>query len=254
MTFTPRAIVVDDEKHVRDYLVRLLEKTWPELSIAGEVGDGEQALNLIHELQPDIVFLDIRMPGLDGITVAQKLNTPCHIIFVTAYNDYAVDAFEQAAVDYLLKPVTEERLHKTIDRLKEKMQNPANTQLTHDVDAIARMLLKQEEKQRINWLKVSRQKEIKILSIDSVDFFQSQTKYTSVYAGGQEWVIRTPLKELEATLDVKQFWRIHRSVIVRVAAIEHVNKDLAGRFFVHIRGYNKPLSVSRSYAHRFKID
>ena len=246
--FSQRALIVDDEAHLRRYLIRLLNKLWPELDIMAEAGEGSEALQIANEQQPDVIFLDIRMPGLDGISVARQLTYSCHLVFVTAYDDYAVKAFEQAAIDYLLKPVKEQRLQQTIQRIKQ------HTAPELDLTTLTRFLAEREPKETINWLKVLRNEEIKILAVETIDYFRSQDKYTSVYTEGREWIVRTPLKELEARISEKQFWRIHRSTIIRVAAIERVEKDLAGRYLVFIKGYEKPLNVSRSHAHLFKVN
>ena len=250
-TNVPSAIIADDEAPLRVYLKRQLARLWPELSIIGEAVNGEEALYLIHEYHPDIAFLDIRMPGMTGLDVAADIANDCRIVFVTAYDQYAVQAFEQAAVDYLLKPVTEARLQIAIVRLRSQMASKPP-----DLSALLQKLSHtlQPAPRHLQWLKVAQGDEINMLSVGEVDYFRAADKYTSVYTNGKEWLVRTPLKELEVSLDSDQFWRIHRSIIVRVDAISRVTRDLAGRYFVELHGYEQQLHISRSHVHLFKQD
>lgn len=243
------ALIADDEAALRNYLRRQLNRLWPRLSIIAEAANGVEAIEAMKQHEPDIAFLDIRMPGLTGLQVAEQANTDCRIVFVTAFDQYAIEAFDKAAVDYLLKPVTDERLQTTVERLQKRIDNapPELTQLLRD---LSQQL--QPADDYLQWLKVGRQDEITLLPVDEVDYFHATDKYTSLFSGGKEWVIRTTLKELESKLDPNRFWRIHRSTIVRLEAIARVTRDIAGRYWLELDGYERPLQVSRNYASQFK--
>jgi len=246
----PTAIIADDEAALRRHLKRQLARLWPELTILGEARNGLEALQAIKTGTPDLAFLDIRMPGLNGMEVAQQLGNKCHLVFVTAYDQYAVEAFESKAVDYLLKPVNDERLAITIERLKSRLESTP-PDLTTLLEQLAQAL--SQPPQYLKWLKVSYLDEtVQMISVKAVDYFQAADKYTSVFSNGDERIIRMPLKKLELALDPDHFWRIHRSIIVRVAAIKRVTRSISGRYSVEIEGYARPLPVSRNHAHLFK--
>ncbi len=247
----PTALIADDEPLLRDRLRHRLAALWPRLHVIGEAGDGDQALDLIETEQPDIAFLDIRMPGPDGLDVARRLaerGASCRVVFVTAHDDHAVEAFERAAVDYLLKPVSDERLQQCIERLRVHFDRPAA-----DLSGLLRQLRETPSGYR-QWIKATRGDEVHLLPVAEIDYFRAAHKYTSVYRAGREWLIRVPLATLEKELDPQQFWRIHRSTLVRVAAVRRAARDLAGRWFVELDGYKQALPVSRAHAHRFKVD
>ncbi len=254
----PTALIADDESHLRGYLKELLVSLWPELIICAEAANGLEALEALQKWQPDIAFLDIKMPGLSGLEVAeQTLNKMphTHLVFVTAYDQFAIKAFENAALDYLLKPVTRERLQITLHRLQQKLQQttplPSNSHAIHELISQLNPPL---APQYLQWIKVNKQQCIKLISVEEIDYFQSADKYTSVFTQMAEWVIRTPLKKLEQKLDPEKFWRIHRSSIIRVSAVESFRKTFSGRFFLKLYGHDQSLVVSRSYAERFKTD
>ena len=245
----PTAIIADDEPNLRNYLKEQLSRHWPELIILAEADNGQQALDALQHWQPDFAFLDIKMPALSGIEVARENNGQTHIIFVTAYDHYAIEAFENAAADYLLKPVSDERLQLTIERLKNKLdQRPA------DLGKLLQRLTQPAPRQYLQWIKAARGTEVELIAVEQIDYFHAADKYTTVTTQNGEWIIRTPLKELEKTLNPDQFWRIHRSTIIRVAAIESFRKTFSGHNQVKLTGHNKPLTVSRSHAERFKAD
>ncbi len=247
----PSALIADDEPVLRTHLRRRLESLWPQLRIVGEAGEGETALAMIAAHRPDVAFLDIRMPGPDGLEVARRLaaeKSSCHLVFVTAYDDRAVDAFAQAAVDYLLKPVADARLSQCVERLRERIDTPPA-----DLSGLLRQLQQAKPAYR-QWIKATRGEEVHLLAVNEIGYFRALDKYTSVYRCGEEWVIRTPLTALETELDPEQFWRIHRSTLVRVAAVRRAVRDLAGRWFVEIEGCKHKLPVSRAHAYRFKVD
>jgi DNA-binding LytR/AlgR family response regulator len=244
----PSAVIADDEPQLLDYLKKRLTHVWPELRIVGEARDGPEALQMIRELRPSYAFLDIQMPGLSGLEVAEQVAADCQIAFVTAYDQYAIDAFERAAIDYLLKPVSDERLRKTVERLR-RSREPTPTALSELQDLLKRLRPAQTY---LHWLQVSVRDEVTLLPVTEVDLFQSTDKYTLVANSRGEWLIRTALKDLEPQLDPDQFWRVHRGAIVRVAAIERVVRGVHGQFSVKLVGHARKIAVSRPYAVKFK--
>ncbi|MDD5249581.1 MAG: LytTR family DNA-binding domain-containing protein [Rhodocyclaceae bacterium] len=242
-----RLLIADDEAPLRAWLRRLIGEA-ADAEIVAEAADGDTALALIEELKPDAALLDIRMPGLSGLDVAARISVPCRVIFVTAYDEFAVQAFEQAAVDYLLKPVTAARLAKALARLPTAP--PASDALLREL--IARFDGGAPATAPLRWLRVGDGDGVRLVDVAEVDRFEAADKYTALHVGGQEWLLRMPLKELERQLDAHVFWRIHRGTLVRVAAIRTVRRDLMGRLWVELRGGGAPLPVSRSYAHLFR--
>ncbi len=254
---TIRAIIADDEQHLRDYLAARLAVVWPELRIIGKAANGLDALRMIDEQAPDIVFLDIQMPGLSGLNLAERLaqdNKPPHIVFVTAFNEYAVQAFEHNAVDYLLKPVTDERLAKTVARLKASLAQPVPAL---PADAL-RSLLQQlapaaaPAQAPLQWIRAAHGDETRLIAIDEVIYFESNDKYTSVFLQDEECLIRTPLSKLREQLDEARFWQIHRSVIVAAKHIAGTHTDFRGRLVVKLKGRSEQLTVSRNYVDLFR--
>ena len=242
---TATAIIADDESSLREYLTVLLNETWPQLNILHTAENGVDALKAIIKHQPDIAFLDIAMPGLSGLEVAEQCKGECHIVFVTAYDQYAIQAFENEATDYLLKPVNKERLQETQKRLQER--------LNHSPRDLTKLLSKlQKHQSYLQWLKVAYQEEVKLINVDNIDYFQSSEKYTSAYVSGKEYVLRSSLKKLEKQLDPDEFWRVHRSTLVRVKAIGSIEKALSGQLIINIGTHKLP--VSRTCQHLFKQD
>ncbi len=242
MTIT--ALIADDEAPLCSYLKKQLATLWPNLQICGQANNGLQALELIRIKKPDLAFLDIKMPGMTGLEVAAQLNGVCRIVFITAYDQYAIQAFENAAIDYLLKPVTQERLQKTIMRLQQQLDNKPPV----DFEA----LLLQLTETYLQWLKVAYQDEIYILPVSEVDYFQAANKYTTIVTAEKEWLIKTAIKTLETSLNPNEFWRIHRGTIVRVSAIARISRDFQGRYLLKLHEHQETLIVSRAYAYRFK--
>ena len=255
------AIIADDEPLLRHHLDKSLAEVWPELEVVAKVADGEQAWSAIQHNQPDIAFLDIRMPVLDGVSLARKINrmvNPPLIIFVTAYDDYAIKAFEQNAADYLLKPISDDRLQTTCERvqarLAKRVQDNGNMQMNSLLEQLQQLSAPQNP-QYLQWIKATQGEDIHLIATSDVLYFKAEEKYVSVYAQqGQgrvvEYLIRTSLKELNQQLNPDQFWQVHRSTVVQVCKINRVNKDFTGRMFVHI-GDNK-LAVSRASQSLFK--
>jgi len=242
----PTAIIVDDESTLTTYLTNKLNKLWPELEILGSAVNGRQGIALAAQVQPDIVFLDIQMPGLSGLQVAQALSAEIKIVFVTAFDEYAVDAFERAAVDYLLKPVSEERLQQCIDRLKQSQ--------SQDHQALLSLLkdISPAKQEYLYWIRTGVDDTTSLVAADDVVYFQADQKYTSVITAEREYVVRRSIKELEAQLDPAQFWRIHRGTIVRVDQIVKAKRDLRGRYSITLRSRPETLRSSASYGQVFK--
>jgi DNA-binding LytR/AlgR family response regulator len=248
-----KAIIADDEAQLRTYLKKQLKDVWPDLDICGEAKNGLEAVNLIEKLQPDVVFLDIRMPGLTGIDVAKKISNSSWIVFVTAFDYYAVEAFENEAIDYLLKPVTRERLKKTVNRIKRRLKSKSDKKINYE------QLLKNladittgNQKKTLQWIRAQTGKDVQLVSINEVILFKAQDKYTLVITSIGESLIRKPIKELIRELDRNKFWQINRGVIIDVASIDRVSRSLTGRFQVRLKDYPEVFSVSRSCSHLFK--
>jgi DNA-binding LytR/AlgR family response regulator len=248
MNRAPVAVIAEDEPALAAELQRLLSVAWPELRIAVIARDGIDALAQIGLHRPDIAFLDIQMPGITGLEVARRMGSACHVVFVTAYDRFAVEAFESGAVDYLLKPAEPERLRRTVERLRGRLHEP----VADLGDTLKRLQPSMAGADFLQWLQVSERDEIRFVAVADVVLFQSADKYTLVRTPEREWVMRLPLKDLEAGLDPKLFWRVHRNTIVRVSAIDRVSRELTGRLSIRLRGVEDTVAVSRAYAHLFR--
>ena len=246
------AIIVDDEPVLRQHLKELLNKEWPTLSIVGMAGDGEEAVQLAQKTQADIAFLDIRMPGISGLEAAAEINSICRIVFVTAYDEYGVEAFEKEAVDYLLKPVSRDRLAQTISRLQRNFNTtpPLSDQILEEL----RQKLNQSASavNHLQWLKIGQSDGIQLINVDDVCYFQAADKYTKVITNTGEELIRTSIKDLASTLDPEQFWRIHRATIVNISKIKSASRSFTGRYLLQLTSHKETLTVSRTYGHLFK--
>ena len=255
------ALIADDEPLLREGLRRQLARAWPELEIVAEARNGREALRLFEERRPDICFLDVHMPGLSGVDAAQQIGRRAHLVFVTAYDHYAVQAFAQGALDYLLKPVEEARLAETVGRLKERLlsSRPAiNTeQLLQQLSEQLEKLQGGGEKQgTLRWIRAQAGKTVRLIAIDDVDYLRSDAKYTIVAwrdAGKPtEAVVRTPLKDLLGQLDAGHFAQVHRSVVVNLRAVSHVTRHDNETAAIHLKGRDDVLPVSRHYLHLFR--
>ncbi len=242
-----RAIVADDEQTLLEYLCTRLNKLWPSLEIVARAGNGREALAAIDELEPDVAFLDIRMPGMSGMEVAARIKGKTRVVFVTAFDQYAVDAFEHEAVDYLLKPVDDQRLQRTIDRLQSEYRAPDASKLEA---LLARLAAPKPT--WLNWIRVGQLGETRIISIDDVLYFRAEHKYTSVRTLDAEHLVRKSIKELESELNPERFWRVHRSTLVNLAYIDVARRDFRGRFTLTLKGCADTLRVSDTYAHLFR--
>lgn len=267
------AVIADDERLMREQLRARLSEVWPELEIVAEAKNGAEAVDLVKSQRPDLVFLDIRMPGMTGVEAAREIVqlggddddwSGCEIVFITAYDEYAVEAFEQGAADYVLKPAERERLQVTVGRLKKRLARrrddaPANG--ASEVPAVPiEQLLKRlatqmnpaAAKPALRWIQATVGTSIQMIPVEDVLFFISDEKYTRVQTAQFEALIRKPIKELLDELDLDLFWQIHRSTLVNTKAIAGVSRDFRGRQLVSIKGLNEKLEVSRSYTHLFK--
>ena len=269
------ALIIDDEAPMRDYLRTVLANAWPELIIIGEAANGIAAIEEADQLKPDLIFLDIRMPGKNGLEAALELTRQSQVVFVTAYNEYAVDAFDRGAVDYLLKPVDPERLQKTVLRLKERLaEKRAQTATTNNVKVsdnemnhaaqsqqmkqLLQQIMAQQlqqvapPRQYLRWIQASVGNALRMISTNEIVFFRSDDKYTLVQTDQAEYLIRKTLKELEDELDPDEFWRIHRSTLVRVTAIAEVTRDFKGKQMLGLKGRSEKLEISRNHAYLFQ--
>jgi DNA-binding LytR/AlgR family response regulator len=247
----PTAVVAEDESALRGELVEQLDKLWPELSIVGEAADGLEALRQLDQHHPDILFLDIEMPGATGIDVARQVAGRAHVVFVTAYDQYAIAAFDQGAVDYLLKPLNGARLFTAITRLKARLgQAPAP--LGGVLDQLVARPEPSAARAPLRWINASVGQTLRLITVDEVMFFQSDNKYTRLALKDGEALIRKPLKELIDELDPQQFWQIHRSTLVNVNAVASVSRDFRGRMQIKLKHGSEMLLVAESCAHLFR--
>ncbi len=250
-----RAVIADDEPLMREQLRARLSELWPELEIVAEAKNGVEAVEQVAALRPEVVFLDIRMPAKTGIEAAREIaaldgRLP-EIVFVTAYDQYAIDAFQQGVIDYVLKPAERERLVVTVDRLRKRLAAPSPSSDALQ-QALARLAERLEPESRLKWIQATVGNQIQMIPVDDVLFFVSDEKYTRVQTAQQEALIRKPIKELLAELDPAQFWQIHRSTLINARAIAGIVRDERGRQLVAVKGRPEKLEVSRSYAHLFK--
>jgi DNA-binding LytR/AlgR family response regulator len=245
---------------MRDLLRTRLSQVWPELQIVGEAKNGDEAVQLVRELRPDLTFLDIRMPGKTGMEAARDIGDASQIVFVTAYDQYAVEAFERGAIDYVLKPPEPERLKITVERLKERLATPASGAAAQASvnDTVTAMLSQLAEKiaapkpKYLQWIQASIGQDLRMIPVEEILFFRSDEKYTCVQTEKFEALIRKPVRDLAEELDPALFWQIHRATLVNVNAIEGVTRDIRGRHLVLIKGRTDKLEVSRSFLHLFK--
>ena len=249
----PTAVVADDERLMREQIIGRLKQAWPELSIVGEASNGREAVALVRSLEPDIAFFDISMPEMDGVQAAQAVAGEVHVVFVTAHDEYAIKAFEQGAVDYVLKPAEPERLAITCGRLRERLKDapdPMGELLARLSQRLGAGAIKSREYMR--WVQASVGATIRMIPTSDILFFRAEDKYTRVQTPTFEALIRKPIRELIDELDPNEFWQIHRSTVVRVDAIEQVSRNFRGQQVVHVKGSPDRLEVSRTFNHLFK--
>lgn len=245
----PTAIIAEDEPVLRGELKESLAALWPDLAICAEAGDGLEAVQAIARHRPAILFLDIHMPGLSGLEVARQASGRCHVVFVTAYDRYAVEAFEQGAVDYVVKPFSPLRLEATVERLKARLHEPP-ADLNGILQALTTTLGKRKE--YLRWITASHTDGLRLITVDSICYFRADNKYTAVVTADSESLIRRPLKTLVDEVDPQSFWQIHRSVVVNVNMVAGVVRDARGHLQVRLKQRKETLPVGESYAHLFK--
>jgi DNA-binding LytR/AlgR family response regulator len=244
----PIALIAEDEPLLRAQIRKRLAEAWPDLEIVAEAGNGEEALALAALHRPDVAFLDIRMPVRTGLEVAREIGPGCHVVFVTAYDEYAVAAFEEGAVDYVLKPPEPARIAKVVARLKARLA-AAPLDLTA---LLAKLAPREGGAGPLKWIRASLGASMRMIAVDDVVYFQAGDKYTRVISADGEALIRKPIKELYDELDPEAFWQIHRGTIVNLRAIARVDRDWRGEPVIVLRGRDEKLAVSRTFAHRFK--
>ncbi len=250
------ALIADDEPLLRERLVALLARTWPELRIAAQARNGREAVELFETHAPQVVFLDVHMPGLSGIDAARSMVGRTQIVFVTAYEQYAVKAFEQGAIDYLVKPFDEARLAQSVARLQQRLA-PTAVADASPVQALlerlsAELRSRAPAAQHLQWIKASVGSTVRLIPVEQVHFLRSDEKYTLVVWDGGEALIRKTIRELADELDPERYAQIHRSVIVNLARVTHVTRGLNETADVHLEGRNETLPVSRSFLHLFR--
>ena len=265
-TAAVRAVIADDERLMREQLRARLAEVWPELQIVAEARNGIEAVELVEQHRPDLVFLDIRMPGLTGVDAARRIAQMAvgddeslpEIVFITAYDQYAVEAFEQGVADYVLKPAERARLQVTVDRIRERLARRGTTDATSApplqqlLHRLAAQLDPGTVPHYLQWIQATVGQSIQMIPVADVLFFISDEKYTRVQTPSVEALIRKPIKELVDELDPQVFWQVHRSTLVNVNAIAGITRDFRGRQIVAVRGHPEKLEVSRSYTHLFK--
>ena len=253
------ALIAEDEPLLAQALQGELARAWPDLKIVAVVGDGESAVQHALRLQPEVLFFDVRMPGQSGIDAAAQLadewpegkSFPV-LVFITAYEQYALQAFESHAVDYVLKPVQPARLQKTVDKVKAALAKPDLEATLSQLRSLVGKVPQPAAQPQLNVLQVGVGSNIRMVPVDEVLYFEAADKYVRVVTPGHEYLIRTPLKDLVPRLDAQRFWQVHRGTVVRADAIDTVSRDEAGKMHVTLRGRKEKLAVSRLYAHLFR--
>lgn len=242
------ALIAEDEPMLRAHLVARLRAAWPDLADIVQAENGDQALALAETFRPDVAFLDIRMPLQSGLDVARRLGSRCHVVFVTAYDEYAIAAFEEGAVDYVLKPVTAERIARVIERVKARLASPPI-----DLAALlAKLADRDESAAPLKWIRASLGNAMRMIAVEDVVYFQAEDKYTKVVTGECEALIRKPIRELYDELDQDAFWQVHRATIVNLHAIARIERDFRDQPVITLKSRPEKLTVSRTFAHRFK--
>ena len=253
-----KAVIADDEPLLAKHLKARLAALWPQLEIAGVAANGIEARDMIEDLRPDIAFLDIRMPGLTGLELVQVLSPEarraCRVVFVTAYDEFAVQAFEREAVDYLLKPVADDRLKAAIERLQRAASAPAGAQSDAQSNDLLQRLqaLLPKPAEHLRWVRASVGNDVRLVATDEICYFQATDKYTAVFTPDAELLIRTSIKELLEQLDPEQFWQVHRATLVNVKQIVSAHHDALGRVSLKLRDRKEAVAVSRGHAHLFR--
>ena len=246
---TPGAVIAEDEPLIRREIRDMLAQLWPELAILAEVGDGVEALAALERLRPEVFFLDIQMPGVGGLEVAQRLNGRAHVVFVTAFDQYAVAAFEQGALDYVLKPISLPRMQLAIERLRARLSEPPA-----DLNRIAELLKEfaPPESKYLKWLTVPQGAELRVVAAAEICYLRADQKYTTLVTPHGSFLLTSSLRQIKEKLDPQVFWQIHRSIVVNVGAIDRIYRTFRGALEVKVKGRDELLPVSAAHAHLFR--
>jgi DNA-binding LytR/AlgR family response regulator len=246
---SPTAVIAEDEPLLRAEIRAVLSTVWPELAICAEAADGLQAIQAFDRFSPDIVFLDIQMPGANGLAVAEHASGRAHVVFVTAFDEYAVAAFERGAIDYILKPPSVARMQRTVERLKERLRQPPA-----ELQGLVELLrnVPTSEQRYIKWLTVPHGSELRVIVAAEICYLRADNKYTTLATRGGTFLLNSSLKEMREKLDPEVFWQIHRSIIVNVGAIDTIYRSFRGSLEVKLRERSELLPVSAAHAHLFK--
>ena len=247
---SPRAVIAEDEGNLREELRETLATVWPELHVCAEAEDGDMALRALERYSPDVLFLDIQMPGKSGLEVARQASGRCHVVFVTAYDTYAVSAFDQGAVDYVVKPLSTQRLEQAVRRVQERLSS-APARLEGLLQKLAGSL-DGRRREYLRWVTASQGAETRLITVDEILYFRSDNKYTIVATAERDAFIRIPIRELSEQLDPDLFWQIHRGTLVNVNSIAGVTRDLRGHMMLRLKQRPETLPVSDSYVQRFR--
>jgi DNA-binding LytR/AlgR family response regulator len=243
------AVIAEDEPLLRAELREALATLWPELDVVAEAGDGAEAVRELERHRPSILFLDIQMPGQSGLEVAARASGRAHVVFVTAYSEHAAAAFEQGALDYIVKPLSPQRLAKTVSRLKERLRSaPAEL---HGLAELLKTVVA-DGNRYLRWLTVPHGRELLVVTTEEICYMRAANKYTSVFTPNAEYLLTRTLKSMREKLDPQDFWQIHRSFVVNVRAIQTIHRSFRGSFEVQLRHRREALPVSSAYAHLFK--
>ncbi|WP_280151398.1 LytTR family DNA-binding domain-containing protein [Piscinibacter sp. XHJ-5] len=254
----PTALIADDEPLLRDELALMLSQAWPELEVVAQARNGREAVERFEAQQPDICFLDVHMPGVSGVEAARQIGPRAHLVFVTAFDQYALSAFEHGVLDYLVKPVEPARLATTVSRLQARLRDAQPAQATDALlEQLAAHLQRKGTAAPLKWIRATVGQTLRLIAVDEIDFLRSDEKYTLIAWRGDggkpgEALIRAPLKELLPQLDASQFAQVHRSVVVNLHAISHVTRGLNETADIHLKGRDEVLPVSRTFLHLFR--
>ncbi len=246
---SPTAVIAEDEPLLREEIRNTLAELWPELTICAEAADGLQAIEALDNFQPHILFLDIQMPGRNGLEVARHASGKAHVVFITAYDEYAVQAFEEGALDYVLKPISPERMKLTVQRLQERMREPP-ADLSHLADLLKTIV--KPEAQYLKWLTVPHASELRVVAVSEILYLQADNKYTTIATRSSSFLLNSSLKEMQSKLDPAVFWQIHRSTVVNISAIDTIYRSFRGALEIKLKDRSELLPVSAAHAHRFK--
>ena len=246
---SPGAVIAEDEPLIRGEIRDTLAALWPELKILAEVGDGTEALAAVDRFSPDVFFLDIQMPGLNGLEVAQRLNGRAHVVFITAFDSYAVSAFEQGALDYVLKPISVPRMQLTIERLRARLSEPP-ADLARIADLLKDVL--PQEPKYLKWLTVPHGAELRVVAVSEISYLRADHKYTTVVTPSGSFLMSASLRQMREKLDPQVFWQVHRSIVVNVGAIDCIYRSFRGALEVKLKDRGELLPVSAAHAHLFR--